>query len=171
MFGRNSDKPVERALRDVERELATIRRQLRVAENPRPTAAPESSLTSSRGGFIRDMLTPSKSNAHPTYHAKKRDVFDVAADPLKDLEAEPIAFAQTTEPDLFAAAPMHQRASTVTLDSSAQDKLFTYFSAGGLKTFRQARPLKSVQRRERKNFFKWIGLAIIVLLLLRAIFG
>ncbi len=165
MFWQKADKPVDRALLDVERQLAEVRRQLRDAE--RPGGAPVAPRGPSSGTFVKQMLTPSRGDNKPTYHAKKADLFDVGAEPLKELEAEAIDQARPKQPELFSgAAPGGNGTRAVSLQSDPQDKLFTYLGAGSIRSFQPQRQLKSVQRRERNRFFGWLGLAVATLWLL-----
>ncbi len=156
MFRRKPEPPVDRALQDVERQLAEVRRQLRSAERPVPPATT---------GFVKDMLTPARRQTEPTYHAKRKDLFDVPADPLRELEPAPVATSRAVSPELFHASGGNGTRA-VAADSSAQDKLLTYLSAGSVRACGPHRPLKGVQRRERNRFFGWIGLAVATLWLL-----
>ena len=116
--------------------------------------------------LIKDVLSPSR-RATGASHRVRQDLFDVGAEPLKELEAEPIAFARKPEPDLFApAAPTANVPYTGTgaLETAQvvppQDKLAHYLGAGSIKSYK---PLKRVQRQTRNRFFMWLGLSFFAL--------
>lgn len=160
MFRRKPAPPVDRVLQEVERQLTDVRRQLRTAQRPAPDAAP---------GFVRTMLTPARRQVEPTYHVKRRDLFDVATDTLRELDPEPATPARPVAADLFGARGGNG-ARAVAADSSALDKLITYLGAGSVRACGPHRPLKGVQRRERNRFWGWIGLAVAMLWLLYVMF-
>ena len=100
----------------------------------------------------------------------RQDLFDIDAEPLKDLETEPIPFVRKPDPDLFAPAAIAPAAVTTSAPAatrtttqpvmSPQEKLAHYLGAGNLKNYR---PLKYAQRRARNRFFLWLGLSLFVL--------
>lgn len=101
--------------------------------------------------FVKGLLTPpAKAVARPP-----RDLFYAAAEPMKDLEAEPISFAPHPEPDLFASV------KRIDCAPKPEDKLGIYISAGSLHGFKK--PLRVEQRRNRNRFFMWIGLSFVAL--------
>jgi hypothetical protein len=169
--------PINRAISDLDQQIAALQRQMRETANPpmrageaRPvapnTAASARSAAQTVAQFLKDMLTTSKRATGPSYHARQ-DLFDVTADPLKDLEAEPIAFARKPEPDLFANAPAPGNvvaAGTSALETAQvvppQEKLAHYLGAGSIKSYK---PLRRVQRQTRNRFFMWVGLAFVAL--------
>ena len=125
--------------------------------------------------FVKDMLTPPpKGTAAPSYRTQ-RELFDVGAEPLKDLEAEPIAFAQKPTSDLHSnnhrtvdSKVIGAPAAATQIDCSTKpdEKLAHYLSAGSIKTYK---PLKRVQRQTRNRFFMWIGLSFVALWLIYAV--
>lgn len=168
--------PIDRAISDLDQQIATVQRQLREASNDPARAgenrsrfagaAPQSpAQTFTR--FVKDMLVPPKRADSPTYRTRE-DLFDGGAEPLKELEAEPIAFAQKTEPDLFAnsaaAAGSSASTSTAVLETAQvvppQEKLAHYLGAGSIRSYK---PLKRVQRQTRNRFFMWLGLSLFAL--------
>jgi hypothetical protein len=167
--------PIDRAISDLDQQIAAVQRQLREVSNgsaqagqnrgPSAGATPQSpAQTFTR--FIKDMLVPPGRAASPTYHSRE-DLFDGGAEPLKELEAEPIAFARKPEPDLFAnSAPAGSSASTTTtaLETAQvvppQEKLAHYLGAGSIKSYK---PLRRVQRQTRNRFFMWLGLSLFAL--------
>jgi hypothetical protein len=180
---RQQSRPIDRAVRDLDRQIAAVQKQIRqlsqsdARDVPAPAtgaaaaANPETSAMDSVTGFVRQMLSPTKKSVAPSYHAG-RDLLDIGAEPLRDLEAEPSAPARKPDPDLYSnpERPVELRAigaglAPVTDAPSAQEKLAQYLSAGSIKTYR---PLKHVQRQARNRFFMWIGLSCLALWLLYA---
>src|SRR5664280_948647 len=110
-FRRKHADPIDRAIGDLDQQIATLQRQLREIES-NPTGAldqpPAGWLSPSPAQallkFVRNTILPSNRANNPS-NPLRQHLFDVNAEPLKDLEAEPIAFAKRTEPDLFAGAP------------------------------------------------------------------
>jgi len=162
IFGRRDKQPVDRAVEDLERQLAQVRREIRTVAR-QEAMAPVAGLTGHASTFVREMLAPSAPATAPSYRAARRDLFDDGSgEALKELAAEPIEFVKKTDPDLFGkpqpAPAMADVPGTVSLDSPAQEKLVHYLSAGALRG--QKRPLKHVQRKERNRFFTWMGLTV-----------
>src|ERR1041384_2864460 len=97
--------PVDRAVADLEAQIAALQHQMRELEagsEGRPSASTMPSKADGMTKFVKDMLTPpAKKLAAPSYRARK-DLFDVPTEPVKELEAVPIAFAQKPESSLFA---------------------------------------------------------------------
>ena len=87
-----------------------------------------------------------------------RDLLDAAAQPMKELEAEPRSVAQQPAADLFNHATTAQR---IDCAPKAEEKLAIYISAGSLKGFK--RPLRVEQRKNRNRFFMWLGLSLVAL--------
>ena len=176
-FWANRKNPVDRAVADVEEQIAALQKQMRELEAAREggvhsqrirdgitLARPQSTAESMRK-FVKEMLTPpEKRTAAPSYRAR-RDLFDVPTEPLKELEAEPIAFAQKTDPDLFSPS---QTQGTTQIDCSTkpEKKLAHYLSAGSIKSYK---PLKHVQRQTRNRFFMWVGLSLVALWFIYAV--
>lgn len=166
-FRRKRADPIDRAIDDLDHKIATLQRQLREMET-NPAQAPHRPQTSRLPStpvqvlsqFVRNTLLPMK-RATSTSHPMPQDLFDVNAEPLKDLEAEPIAFANKPEPDLFAGAPV---GASIALESAevvpSHEKLAHYLGAGSIKSYK---PLKHVQRQMRNRFFMWLGLSFAAL--------
>ena len=165
-FCRKPADPIDRAIDDLDRQIATVQRQLREmgtqpgrAHEPGCTEAPGQTFTK----FVKDMLVPPRRSVDSISRARE-DLFDVKAEPLKDLEAEPITFANKTEPDLFTQAPGASLASTAALETAQvvppHEKLAHYLGAGSIKSYK---PLKHVQRKTRNRFFMWMGLSFVAL--------
>jgi hypothetical protein len=96
--------PINRAISDLDQQIATVQRQMREAANgPGPVSSPRPTA-STFTRVVKEMLTVPQSTVGPSSAQARHDLFDVEAEPLKELEAEPIAFAQKPEPDLFAQA-------------------------------------------------------------------
>jgi hypothetical protein len=117
---------------------------------------------------VKGILSPSDDTTAAANRARQ-DLFDVAAEPLKELEAEPIAFAHKPEPDLFATTTATATHTTPTRGTAALEtaqvvppgeKLAHYLGAGSIKTYK---PLKRAQRLNRNRFFMWIGLSCVAL--------
>ena len=181
-FWHKRANPVDRSVREVERRIATLERQIRQTESRPPGTRPlgqisESSLRSvsgSVGSFVREMLAPTKRSVPVTYKVQQGDLFDAGGEAIRELEAEPLAFRRP--PDLFqglsnepgkpvAAGPAAEKrrgSEPATIDQ----RLAQYLSVGSLKTYR---PLKHVQRRERNRFFMWVGLSLVVAFLVYVI--
>jgi hypothetical protein len=171
--------PIDRAISDLDNQIATVQRQLReMTDDParaatagqtpadarHSTASPANKVTR----FVKGIMGPSD-DATAAANRARQDLFDVAAEPLKELEAEPIAFAHKPEPDLFATATATATQTTPTRSvaalESAQvvppgEKLIHYLGAGSIKSYK---PLKRAQRQLRNRFFMWLGLSFVAL--------
>jgi hypothetical protein len=164
---RKRSRPIDRSVAELEQQIAAVEKQIRQQTGkPVPGAAGTeprtgvAAMSESVANFVKEMLVPPKKTVAPSYRARK-DLFDVDAEPLKELEADAVAFARKPEPDLFsnAAQVAHasQPASTATAVSPvSQEKLAHYLSAGSIRTYR---PLKRTQRQTRNRFFMWVGLS------------
>jgi len=152
IWRKQSANPIDRAVEDLEKQIASLQQRVRAAEtgdkSPSPVAVKAETVTK----FVKEMLTPPAKTAASTYRPR-RDLFD--AEPMKDLEAEPIAFAHQPEPDLFAPP------QKIDCAPKAEEKLAIYISAGSLKGFKK--PLRVEQRRNRNRFFMWLGLSFVAL--------
>lgn len=146
--------PIDRAVEDLEKQIATLQQQLRTAENGGKPQSPVAARAESVTRLVKEALTPpSKKSVRQA--RPPRDLFDTTAEPLKDLEAEPIAFAQQPTADLFAAT------KRIDCAPKPEEKLGLYISAGSLQGFK--RPLRIEQRRNRNRFLMWIGLGFVAL--------
>jgi hypothetical protein len=145
---------IDRAVADLERQIASVQQQVRVVETGGRPQSPVAAKAETVTKFVKEMLTPpAKSPAHVS--KPRRDLFDTTAEPLKDLEAAPIAFAPHPEPDLFISP------KRIDCAPKPEEKLGLYISAGSLHGFK--RPLRVEQRRNRNRFFMWLGLACVAL--------
>jgi hypothetical protein len=161
--------PINRAITDLDQQIATLQRQMREVNDPATASNPGASPRSTVNIFakvVKQMLTVPKSTVGPSAQAR-HDLFDVEAEPLKELEAEPIAFAQKPEHDLFAQAQATGQSlytGTAALETAqvvpTRDKLAHYLGAGSIKSYK---PLKRVRRQTRNRFFMWIGLSCVAL--------
>jgi len=145
MTFRKSTTPIDRAVADVERQIADLKHQTRQAESPAPRQP-------ARQGLWKEWFAPPPRHmAATTRHAP----LDVPVEPLKELEQTPFPFEQ--QPDLFNPA----RGGVNPARSG--DKFAQYLNAGPMKT----RPLlRHVQRQNRHRFYLWLALGIVVLGLL-----
>lgn len=169
-FHRKHADPIDRAIGDLDQKIATLQRQLRELET-KPSQGLDRSQTSRLphapvqvlSELMKNLLGPTKRATDPS-HSMRQDLFDVSAEPLKDLEAEPIAFANKPEPDLFAGAPSSLVGTSVALETAEvvppHEKLAHYLGAGSIKSYK---PLKHVQREMRNRFFMWLGLSFAAL--------
>jgi len=107
---RRSSGPVDRSVEMLEREIAAIQKQIRKASRegkrresvaePIETPAEQGLVAKDRStNFIKNMLTPEK-RSHVSTYTTKSEAIDVRDEPLEDLEAEPIAFAEKSKLDL-----------------------------------------------------------------------
>jgi len=169
--------PIDRAISDLDQQIATVQRQMReVTSGPtrgdriHRTEATARGQTSASGGtivtFVKGLLGPTKREMDASDRVRQ-DLFDINAEPLKELEAEPIAFAKKPEPDLFAhpSSPGNSAiAGTAALEIAQvvppQEKLAAYLGAGSIRSYK---PLKRVQRQTRNRFFMWLGLSFFAL--------
>ena len=169
--------PIDRAITDLDQQIATVQRQMREVSGgpvrahgirPVDTTAGGRSLASvaTFAGFVKGMLALPRRELR-TSDRVREDLFDVAAEPLKELEAEPIAFAKKPETDLFAHPPLSVNpafAGTAALETAQvvppQEKLAHYLGAGSIRSYK---PLKRVQRQTRNRFFMWLGLSFLAL--------
>jgi hypothetical protein len=169
--------PIDRAISDLDQQIATVQRQMReAASGPKrrdslrrtdATAREQvSAPTRTLVRFVTGMLGSTKRELDAVDRARQ-DLFDVNAEPLKELEAEPIAFAKKPEPDLFLhpAAPGNPAVTgTAALEIAQvvppQEKLAAYLGAGSIRSYK---PLKRAQRQTRNRFFMWLGLSFFAL--------
>jgi hypothetical protein len=158
--------PIERAISDLDQQIATVQRQMREATNGSDRAnASAGSPARTVTKFVKEMLAPPRRSAS-SINQSRQDLFDVGAEPLKELEAEPIAFGQKHDPDLFTQAAVATGAigGTAALEIAQvvppQDKLAHYLGAGSIKSYK---PLKRAQRQARNRFFVWVGLSCVAL--------
>ena len=160
--------PIDRAINELDHQIATVQRQLRELTYDTARAATVVSPAKKVTRFVENILSAS-GDFTDTPQRARQDLFDVAAEPLKELEAEPIAFAHKPEPDLFAttsASATHTSptTSTVALETAQvvppQEKLAHYLGAGSIRSYK---PLKRVQRQLRNRFFMWLGLSFVAL--------
>jgi hypothetical protein len=167
--------PIDRAISDLDQQIATVQRQMREATSGSvrggeirrmDVAAPGRTTTGSFMKFVKGMLLPGNRELGSTNRVRQ-DLFDINAEPLKELEAEPIAFAKKPEPDLFAhPSPNGTTAVTGTAALEVaqvvppQEKLAAYLGAGSIRSYK---PLKRVQRQTRNRFFMWLGLSFFAL--------
>lgn len=176
------EQPVDRAMRELERQLSQVRREIRqLANQPvTPSASangagdPTSPGSTAEGmtTFVRQMLVPARKQTTVTYRSRK-DLFDVADSAVTQLEIENLAVSpQPAEPDLFgAAAQKTAGAATPAITRSGRlatqgSKLMDYLSAGSIRSYK---PLRRVQREERNRFFAWLGVALAAVWLIWAI--
>jgi len=179
--------PIDRAVEDLDRQIAALQKQLRQVSaesladgnTPHPVGASPAPGPVSRAEaamkFMKDFLTPPEKRPFAAHSRVRQDLFDVPTEPLKDLEAEPIAFSRRTDSDLFMRAGTGATAPTPTrrvgegqIDcmTKPDEKLAHYLSAGSIKTYK---PLKHVQRQTRNRFFMWLGLSLVALWILYAV--
>jgi hypothetical protein len=150
---KENQSALDRAMADLERQIATVQRQVRVVETGGKPQSPVAAKAETVTKFVKEILTPPKPAVPAT--KPRRDLFDAVAEPLKDLEAAPIAFAAHPEPDLFVSP------KRINCAPKPEEKLGIYISAGSLQGFK--RPLRVEQRRNRNRFFMWLGLACVAL--------
>ena len=169
-FRRKRADPIDRAIDDLDQRIATLQRQLRELET-KPAQTPDQPQTSrlprapvqALTTFLSNLLRPVEP-ASKAHHPLRQDLFDASAEPLKDLEAEPIAFVNKPEPDLFASSPGTPAGASAALETAqvvpSHEKLAHYLGAGSIKSYK---PLKHVQRQMRNRFFMWLGLSFAAL--------
>ncbi|MGD1019396.1 MAG: hypothetical protein ABSA12_08760 [Verrucomicrobiia bacterium] len=167
--------PIDRAISDLDHQLASVQRQLRELSNdPAGRIHPDSKVGAAASPaktvtrFVKGILSPAD-DATAAANRARQDLFDGGAEPLKELEAEPIAFAHKPEPDLFAAtaaattntSPVRSTAALETAQVVPPgEKLAHYLGAGSIKSYK---PLKHAQRQLRNRFFMWLGLSFVAL--------
>ncbi len=151
---RQTANPIDRAVEDLEQQIAALQRQAHALENRR--GSPMAATTDSVARFVKEMLAPPAKKPTTPYRPR-RDLFDGAAEPLKELELEAVASAGVAQPqpDLFAAP------KRIDCAPKPEEKLGLYISAGSLKGFK--RPLRVEQRRNRNRFLMWLGLSCLAL--------
>jgi len=159
--------PIDRAIHDLDHQIAALQRQARELTNePEPDRGAPKVRVRMFARYLKDVLQGPRHVSSPAQQARQ-DLFDVGAEPLKELEAEPIAFARRPEPDLFAPAPAAV-ATSATGNAALEkaevvpphDKLAHYLGAGSIKSYK---PLKRAQRLARNRFFMWLGLSFVAL--------
>jgi hypothetical protein len=141
--------PVDRAVLELEQRIAVIERESRqlttvaTGQAPAPTPRPGAPLVK----WFKDVFTPP--GQRPPAGPLRRDLFDpVVNNPMPHLEPQAAAFVRT-DAGLFPRAE--------------RGRLAQYLSVGSVKTFK---PLKHVQRRQRQQFYVWLGLGILAVLVL-----
>lgn len=148
---RHKKNPIDRALEEVNRQLAELQRNAR-QELPRPAA--ERSGTAPVKDFIREMLTPPSRRQAVTYRTR-RELPDCEVNPVAALETEDAPVVRQHQPDLFA----HAHAASAKPPVSGDEKLAKLLAAG---TVRPPKPtLKRVERENRRRFFMWMGLSVL----------
>jgi len=155
-YWRQTDRPVDRAVQELNRQIAAVQKQQRALEHqksPGQRSSPQNNLCSVVVDFFRRATAP--------HRRIETESFDVGDEPLKSLEAEPIPFACEPSHDLFG--PVVPPAATPEKSAS---RLMQYLSTGSLRTYK---PLKSEQRRQRNRFFMWLGLSLVALWILYVI--
>ena len=161
--------PVDRAVADLDDQIVTLQKQVReleAAKEGRPVSARVPSKAETMTKFVKETLTPPAKKPPTPTSRKRKDLFDVPNEPLKELEAEPIAFAQKTAADLFTPPAGTTTATQIDCSIKPQEKLAHYLSAGSIKSYK---PLKHVQRQTRNRFFMWLGLSLIALWFIYAV--
>lgn len=149
--GRKPINPVDRALADVNAQIADLERQLR--EMKPGTGAPPPAPKAN--GFIKSILTPPEPTA-PQRPARR--VPEIEINPVSELDPEPLPFVRREEPDLFTARPNNA--------TPPGDKLARLLGVGALQGYKPQ--LKRVERETRHRFLKWLGLSIVALWLIYA---
>jgi hypothetical protein len=168
--------PVDRAVEELDEKLAQVQHELRIIKcDPSRTAVNQTRgkrpSAKAVAQFIKDILTPPAKKPVTPSCQTHRDLFDSPAEPLKDLEGAPVAFAPRVEADLFSktGAPLSQTAepsAQIDCSTKPEEKLAHYLSAGSIKSYK---PLKRVQRQTRNRFFMWIGLSLVALWFIYAV--
>jgi len=138
---RKTQSPIDRAIADVQQQIADLERRTRETESPAPTTRPDDARGSWKDWFAR----PTRRSLRPMRSAP-HDLFDAPASPLKDLQDTALPFEQ--QPDLFGPS---------------REKLAQYLNAGPMKT---RAPLRRAQRLNRQRFYLWLTLGIVVFVLL-----
>ena len=139
---RKTQTPIDRALADVQHQSTELERRIRETESP-ATAMP---APDTRGAWKQWFARPTRQSLRAAAHLSRRDLFDAPAAPLKDLQDGALPFEQ--QPDLFA---------------QPREKLAEYLNAGPMK---MRTPLRRAQRENRRKFYLWLTLALVVLGLL-----
>ena len=158
---RKKSRPVDRAVAELEQQIAEVQRQLRHVAQPETPRAAGSSSADNVVGFVKEMLTPNRRTA-VNAHRPRADLFDVGNETLKELETDGIVTASP------AVAGHEQYGEPLAVSTPPKiaphdERLMHYLNAG---TFRGQRPIKRIQRQQRNRFFMWIGLSFVALWLL-----
>lgn len=153
-----SEKPVDRLLRALDRELAQVRRQARLAERKHPS--PSSVEPHARSGrvdeFVGEMLTAPKSVGEPTYRVHVPPLIDVAPNLARDWEAIDAESASTKR--LTGA---EGRRTAVERMEGPPDKLVKYLSVGSLRQYPNDVPSRENHKTVNWVMWSWVGLGII----------
>ncbi len=129
-------------LTPIDRAVADLKQQITdLEQQTRQMQNPSLGMAVPRSVW-KEWFAPPPRHTAVTRHAP----LDVPVEPLKELERTPLPFEQQS--DLFNRSP---------------DKLAQYLNAGPMKT---RAPLRYVQRQNRRRFFLWLALGIVVLGLL-----
>jgi hypothetical protein len=181
--------PIDRAVRELDREIAALKKRSRRLAHQQPPAARsrpadgKAAATSGRedeppasdsfSRFVSQMLAPGPRADSPSY-CSIRDLLDVGGSAISQLQEPPAEAARDSQPDLFSHAaamqpqpgaqplgqPLAGGSARARPSADAQEKLAHYLSAG---TLRSHKPLKRAQREARNRFLMWIGLSCVAL--------
>ncbi|MCS7048517.1 MAG: hypothetical protein NZ483_04390 [Verrucomicrobiae bacterium] len=159
MGWRRSEKPVDRLLRDVDRELTQVRRRVRVAERTQPMSEPVGGhgKRSDMREFVGEMLATPKQVIAPTYRVHVPPVVDVAPNLARDWEAteQPVG-AVSTAAVAGAAGQSGERVDAKT------DKLVRYLSVGSLRRYPNEPPTEGARKALQRTVWLWVGLGGVV---------
>ena len=137
------NKPVDRALADVNRQIEILERQLR-GMGPAPEPVPQKPTSN----FLRRMLAPPEQRLAPR---PRHDLFELPVNPIQELADTP-AILPVAQPGLFP---------------TARTKLAEYLASASVKPPKPQ--LKHVQRENRHRFYLWIGLSFVAVWLIIAV--
>jgi hypothetical protein len=141
---RKTQTPIDRAIADVQHQIADLERRARETETPASAPHPRDTRDSWKQWFAR----PTRQSLRTAARSTRRDLFDAPATPLKELQDGAFPFEQ--QPDLFA-------------QPREKEKLAHFLNAGPMK---MRPPLRHVQRKNRQRFYLWLTLGIVVFVLL-----
>ena len=159
-WGKDKHGPIDRAVESLEQQIQTLEYQIRDldtrgANSPAARAAEASAVQMKK--FVTEMLTPPRPRVETSYRSQP-ELFDVPDNPMQDLEATPIAFGPSPNPDLFTEPPK---------SPDSDKKLAQYLSAGSFRM--PKKELKHVARQNRQRFYMWVGLSMVALWVIYAI--
>lgn len=152
------DKPVDRILKGVDRELARVRRQRKLIERQDDTVDEKGSRDS--GGtpeFVRSMLQRPKRVVEPTYRVSDGIVVDVAPNLAREWEPHERELPKSRQ--AAADAPLSPRLDE---ESGGTSKLVRYLSAGSLRRYSGSEKGGISQGGSRWMIWTWVGLGAVV---------
>ena len=156
--------PVDRAVADIERQIQTLESKIQRLDSPESVEQPPP-FVAGITQFVKDALRPPSKKMPAVAKRERHDLFDLPADPLKDIEADKTVLPASAESSYFHQHPGATATITRTTAAvSSEKKLAQYLNAG---TFRTQKPvLKHIQKKNKQHFIMWVAMSVVALWLI-----